>query len=70
MLEWMNKYIGTDWATYLGVLLGVASIVLGGKKILRNKSLKQSANASGGTIIQVGGNFHIKGKNESKSKSK
>ncbi|EAT3567505.1 hypothetical protein ES756_08640 [Salmonella enterica] len=23
MLEWLNNHIGTDWATYLGVLLGV-----------------------------------------------
>lgn len=31
MLEWLNNHIGTDWATYLGVLLAILSLIWGGK---------------------------------------
>ncbi|AKH38500.1 MULTISPECIES: hypothetical protein [Nitrosomonas] len=72
MLDWLNKNIGTDWATYTGVILGLVSLislVWGGSKILRSKSISQIANVKGGTVIQVGGNVRAEKINESKSSS-
>ncbi len=70
MLEWLNNHIGADWATYLGLLLTILSLIWGGNKILRNKSITQKAKVNGGTVIQVGGNFQGEKDNESKSSSK
>lgn len=70
MLDWLNNNVGTDWATYLGVLLAVLSLIWGGNKILKNKSISQTAKVNGGTVIQVGGNFQEGKANESKSSSK
>jgi hypothetical protein len=69
MLDWLNKNIGTDWATYMGVILGLVSLVWGGSKVLRSKSISQIANVKGGTVIQVGGNVRTGKTNESKSSS-
>ncbi|ENZ5815236.1 hypothetical protein ACGXPH_004042 [Escherichia coli] len=42
MLEWLNNYIGTDWATYLGVFLAILSLIWGGSKALKkNQSTKK-----------------------------
>lgn len=70
MLEWLNNHIGTDWATYLGVLLAILSLIWGGSKVLKNKSISQKAKVNGGIVIQVGGNFQGGKDNESKSSSK
>ncbi|EBT7318302.1 hypothetical protein CPU91_03565 [Salmonella enterica] len=70
MLEWLNNHIGTDWATYLGVLLAILSLIGGGKKVLKNKSISQKAKVNGGIVIQVGGDFQGGKDNESKSSSK
>ncbi|AIP98064.1 hypothetical protein ACLLS5_001958 [Salmonella enterica] len=70
MLEWLNNHIGTDWATYLGVLLAILSLIWGGKKVLKNKSISQKAKVNGGIVIQVGGDFQGGKDNESKSSSK
>jgi hypothetical protein len=70
MLEWLNSHIGTDWATYLGALLTILSLIWGGNKALKKKSISQTAKVSGGTVIQVGGNFQGGKDNESKSSSK
>ncbi|ECI4823237.1 hypothetical protein DRM84_05170, partial [Salmonella enterica subsp. arizonae] len=61
---------GTDWATYLGVLLAILSLIWGGKKVLKNKSISQKAKVNGGIVIQVGGDFQGGKDNESKSSSK
>ncbi|EAV5159330.1 hypothetical protein GCQ90_08740, partial [Salmonella enterica] len=65
-----NNHIGTDWATYLGVLLAILSLIWGGKKVLKNKSISQKAKVNGGIVIQVGGDFQGGKDNESKSSSK
>ncbi|HGU6359606.1 TPA: hypothetical protein ACNAEZ_001809 [Citrobacter farmeri] len=70
MLEWLNNHIGTDWATYLGVLLAILSLIWGGNKVLKNKSISQKAKVNGGIVIQVGGDFQGGKDNESKSSSK
>ncbi|EJR2953393.1 hypothetical protein ACFJ30_002087 [Salmonella enterica] len=70
MLEWLNNHIGTDWATYLGVLLAILSLIWGGKKVLKNKSISQKAKVNGGIVIQVGGDFQGGKDNKSKSSSK
>lgn len=70
MLEWLNNHIGTDWATYLGVLLAILPLIWGGKKVLKNKSISQKAKVNGGIVIQVGGDFQGGKDNESKSSSK
>ncbi|HDV3310367.1 TPA: hypothetical protein RH098_004571 [Escherichia coli] len=70
MLEWLNIHVGTDWATHLGVLLTVLSLIWGGKKVLKNKSITQKAKVNGGMVIQVGGDFKGGKDNESKSSSK
>ncbi|ENO1700980.1 hypothetical protein ACA859_001052 [Salmonella enterica] len=70
MLEWLNNHIGTDLATYLGVLLAILSLIWGGKKVLKNKSISQKAKVNGGIVIQVGGDFQGGKDNESKSSSK
>lgn len=67
MLDWLNTNIGTDWATYLGAVLTVLSVIFGGRLILKRKSVSQVAKVKGGTVIQVGGNFHKGDGNESKS---
>lgn len=70
MLDWLNKNIGTDWATYIALFLTIVSLVWGTNKILKKKSISQTAKANGGTVIQVGGNFQAGDINESKSSSK
>ncbi|HCT6062008.1 TPA: hypothetical protein OT236_001948 [Escherichia coli] len=70
MLEWLNNYIGTDWATYLGVFLAILSLIWGGSKALKKKSINQKAKTNGGIVIQVGGDFQGENNNESKSSSK
>lgn len=70
MLEWLNNHIDTDWATYLGVLLAILSLIWGGNKVLKNKSISQKAKVNAGIVIQVGGDFQGGKDNESKSSSK
>ncbi len=70
MLEWLNNHIGTDWATYLGVLLAILSLIWGGNKVLKNKSISQKAKVNAGIVIQIGGDFQGGKDNESKSSSK
>lgn len=35
MIEWLNNYISTDWATYLGAFLAVLSLTRGGGNVLK-----------------------------------
>lgn len=67
MLDFLNKYIGTDWATYLGAGLAIVSIIWGGGKLIKKKTIHQSARASGSTVIQIGGNIVKDNDNEPKS---
>lgn len=69
MLDWLNKNIGTDWATYIGLLLAIASLMWGVKKFTKSKSVTQNAKANGGNVIQVGGDLKIGDTNEPKSRS-
>lgn len=69
MLEWLNNNIGSDWATYAGLLLAVVSLFWGGSKLLFRKKITQTAKVKGGTVVQVGGNMQTGNNNESKSGS-
>ncbi|EAT3567498.1 hypothetical protein ES756_08605 [Salmonella enterica] len=53
-----------------GPLLAILSLIWGGKKVLKNKSISQKAKVNGGIVIQVGGDFQGGKDNESKSSSK
>jgi flagellar biogenesis protein FliO len=64
MIGWLNNLTGTDIATYLGAIIGIIGLFFVGAKII-NK-ITQSQNVKNGTGIQVGGNFIIGGKDESK----
>ncbi|SET16977.1 hypothetical protein [Thorsellia anophelis] len=68
--ELLDTYIGLDNATYIGVGLGLISLLWGAKKILKSVRVTQKAKVSnGGSIIQVAGNFKGEKNGESKSKS-
>lgn len=69
MLEWLNKNIGLDWATYAGLLLAIVSLFWGGSKLLFRNKVTQTAKIKGGTVVQVGGNMQTGNKNESKGGS-
>ncbi|MGZ8171886.1 MULTISPECIES: hypothetical protein [Methylobacter] len=56
MIDWLNKFIGTDWATYIGAFLAIVTLFVGSSKIWK-KSQKQ--NIKNGNGIQAGGNVII-----------
>ncbi len=68
MLEWLNRSIGTDWATYIGAFLGIIALFWGSNKLTTqntNKQLQKSGKNS--TNIQVGGDITINPANHDKS---
>jgi len=69
MLEWLNNNIGSDWATYAGLLLAVVSLFWGGSKLFFRSKVTQTAKVESGTVVQVGGNMQTGNNNESKSGS-
>jgi hypothetical protein len=56
MLEWLNNNIGSDVATYIGVLLAVIGLVYSAKKIIHQKT--QVQNVKNGNGIQAGRDIH------------
>jgi hypothetical protein len=58
IIEWLNKNIGTDWATYLSLFLGVVALFFVSKTIYKN--LRQSQNVKNGIGIQAGRDVKLK----------
>lgn len=58
MIDWINKNIGTDVATYISVFIGVIGLIYAGKKISKNRVQHQkcgdnSINIQGGRDIKI-----------------
>lgn len=60
MLNWLNTNIGTDWATYAGVVLAIIPLIFGSNKLIARRRLSQSAKVKNGTVVQIGGSVDIK----------
>lgn len=70
MIAWLNETLGTDAATYIGLLLGIMGL-LGGAKVFnlklnrtvnkfdRNKTNEQKLNVGSGNGFQAGGNMNV-----------
>ena len=58
MLTWLNQHIGTDWATYLGALLGLVAL-FSGYKVYKNRRKNQQSSGNAGNQIQIGGDFNV-----------
>ncbi len=55
LLAWLNQNVGAQWATYIGVTVGIAAL-FGGRKVIadrRRKVVGQRANVKGGKAIQI-----------------
>ncbi|MGE4529911.1 MAG: hypothetical protein AB7C98_01135 [Acidithiobacillus sp.] len=61
MLAWLNQHLGTDWATYIGMLLGFLALFgVGASLSSRKKVIKQKSSVRDGISIQVAGDAEIK----------
>ncbi|MBA5234944.1 hypothetical protein H2Y54_00070 [Pectobacterium aroidearum] len=60
MKLWLDTYIGTDIATYLGLAISVVTVFGAAKvfKIRKQKNINQSANKNQGDVYQAGGNIN------------
>ncbi len=49
----LDVNMGSEWATYISLLIGVLTLIFGGKKIISNR--KQIVKNKNGTVIQTNG---------------
>lgn len=70
MLNWLNYYLGIDWATYIGLGLAVVGLLLSIFASNKRKNITQKTHVKGGTSIQVGGDLKLGSSDDTKSHSK
>lgn len=67
MLNWLNRHLGIDLATYIGLGLTVIALLLSIFITNKRRTITQNAHIKGGTSIQVGGNLKLGNSDDAKS---